>query len=320
MPSRIYEELSYNQLKRLVEENFGTDSFEYSIKTGGMFNTTYVLTIENEKYILRVGPINRELLLPFENSLMDAQVYFEKMCAENGVSVSELVVCDTSKTLFDRDYMIVRFIESMPLSEIDLSDEEKDEIYRATGEYAAKINAIKGKCFGRLSLIIDGYSFDKWSDYLLCEIDMQTKALSETGLYTVDELNRINEVYKNNTELLDEIRTPYLVHADLWSGNVLVSIEEGKHRVCAIIDGDRALFGDPEVELASGWMINDSFIAGYGHMLKDDKNSVKRRKMYSLFFNLIDSYVLINEYDRPEDAVINKNTVLNLLEEIEQLN
>ena len=41
--------------------------------SGGLFNTTYRLETVTKTAILRLGPVNRHLLLPYERNLMAAE-------------------------------------------------------------------------------------------------------------------------------------------------------------------------------------------------------------------------------------------------------
>jgi fructosamine-3-kinase len=71
---------------------------------------------------------------------------------------------------------------------------------------------------------------------------------------------------------LDAVRTPRLVHFDLWDGNVLVDAGATPPRVSGIIDGERAFHGDPLAEMASLALFreiesDDAFLRGYAEAL-----------------------------------------------------
>ena len=112
--------------------------------------------------------------------------------------------------------------------------------------------------------------------------------------------------------MLDAVTVPHLVHGDLWYGNILVDKD---HNLAAIIDGDRAFFGDPDFEMATGWMISDSFLEGYGRGLDMSQDAVERRRLYKLLLNLEDCYILFGEYSNPEAGAELKQRIL---EEIAQ--
>jgi Ser/Thr protein kinase RdoA (MazF antagonist) len=73
---------------------------------------------------------------------------------------------------------------------------------------------------------------------------------------------------------LAEVERPVLVHFDLWDGNILVSDPGTGPVISGIIDGERALHGDPVFEFPSltvlserakdpFFVIDEDFISGY---------------------------------------------------------
>lgn len=63
-------------------------------------------------------------------------------------------------------------------------------------------------------------------------------------------------------------------------------------------------------------MINESFIKGYGVPLNMDFESITRRKIYSLIFNIIDAYVCMAEYNNGENSQMNKNAAIGFLDQL----
>lgn len=61
------------ELRAVCSAHF-TGDFSAQRLTGGMFNTTSLITTEEgERYVLRMGSVHRELLLPFEHTLMQGK-------------------------------------------------------------------------------------------------------------------------------------------------------------------------------------------------------------------------------------------------------
>lgn len=315
--SNLYKELTNTELVAIVNEYSGANQrFEYRLLSGGLFNTTYLLTFLSCKIVLRVGPINCHLLLPFEHNLMNGEKYVYDLCKQSNIPTSSVLFCDTSKNIIDRDYMIVNYIPSEALSEIKVNEQINYSLYYQSGEYASKIHEITGTKFGRVSNLVLGKGFYKWSDYLKSEIFEWQDKVSKIGIYTGNELEKINNIFVEYTDLLDEIKIPKLVHADLWAGNILVNNIDGNYKVVAIIDADRAVFGDTDFEFASGWMINEAFIKGYGVELNNDNEFSTRRKIYALVYNLLDSYLCLAQYNSKEKSDLNRNSAISILDEL----
>ena len=126
MGSSLYLEISDQELERLVSETLSARLISARILTGGLFNTTYLLDICQkpgdisgqeggdgggaQRVVLRLGPVNRHLLMPFEHRLMEAETEVYALCETNGIPASQVLAVDTSKKLIDRDFMFVRYI------------------------------------------------------------------------------------------------------------------------------------------------------------------------------------------------------------------
>ena len=99
----------------------------------------------------------------------------------------------------------------------------------------------------------------------------------------------------------------------MWAWNILISENYNKsYEVTAIIDADRAIFGDIDFEFASPWIINDAFISGYGNINANENRQLKLN-LYRLLYNVIDSYVWKVEYNDKNEYIANKEITLELL-------
>jgi len=98
----------------------------------------------------------------------------------------------------------------------------------------------------------------------------------------------IREVIDANLACLDEVTEPRFVEWDLWDSNVM--IRDGA--IVAIIDHERAFYGDPLIE--AGFTGIDlpafgdpaAFLRGYGHG-EFTAGQRQRRRLYTLYLVLI---------------------------------
>ena len=305
MKSSLYCELTSKELSDIMQSALRTSIDSARLLTGGLFNTTYLVdTTDGNRVVLRAGPVNRHLLMPFEHRLMETEEHVYRLCSAQQSPVSQVLAIDTSKKRIDRDIMIVRYIPSKPMNETNLDKSDKVRISRDIGEAVAKMHRITAQRFGRITDVTAGGGFSHWSECLKDELRQWEKVAVPTGLYSETEHLKIRTIFDRATPLLDEIHIPCLIHTDLWAGNLLISNRPPHPEFAAIIDADRALWGDPDFEFSSiQWMLEyDTFWEGYGRRLSQDVTHRTRRDVYHLLFCLWNSYVYWQEYNNLEEA------------------
>lgn len=139
---------------------------------------TYLLETAGRKVVLRLGPVNRHLLLPYEYHLMAAEAGVQELLHKYHIPTSHMIVCDTEKKILDRDIMIVEYIASRSTVTADLNQKQKTRIFCETGKWAREIHKISaaelqrndGKVFGRYALVLAGQGCTSWKEALLREL------------------------------------------------------------------------------------------------------------------------------------------------------
>lgn len=325
--SYLYAEIPPEQIQFLYQKTLQvTAPVSASLLSGGLFNTTYHVSCEETGLdtVLRLGPVNRHLLMRFEENLMKAEEYVYQLCREQRIVCSNVLACDTSRRWIDRDFMIVAYIPSVVLCDAGLTEEQKAPLYLEVGRQTKKMHGITNQSFGRVSEILSGLSFLSWYEYLLSELeDIGNRIARDNGMKQ-EVLERARQVLMKNQSLLDEIKVPRLVHTDLWEGNILLD-KQAKNKVAAVIDADRAIFGDPDYDLACPWMTNEVFLKGYEieensfHM--EEFNSAKRktrRNIYQMSYHFLDAYVNLSEYHNRQEYETHMASALAILEQLEE--
>lgn len=306
MTSSLYQELTKKELALLVSKALQTKIISACLLTGGLFNTTYL--VETQAYgktVLRVGPVNRQLLMPFEYHLMEAEESVYSLFAAFGIPSSEILTMDTSKRIIDRDFMFVRYIPGNPMSQVELRQEDKARIVRDIGIATAEFHSITAPRFGRIVDVKNGGGFERWSAALNHELSEWEKVGVPASIFTDKEHSEIRKLFEKAAPYLDEIKEPQLVHTDLWLGNILIRTDTERPEFAAIIDADRALWGDTDFEFSSiQWTYGeDCFWEGYGRTLAQDHASCIRRSIYTLLNRLWNAYVYLVEYNQSENAL-----------------
>lgn len=302
--SLLYRELTSEELEAVFASALpGERILEYGLLSGGLFNTTYRVKSEAHDTVLRMGPVNRELLLPFEHGLMGAEACVDGLCHGAGIPASRVLCCDTSKSVLDRDFMVVEYIESIPLSSDRVPKDAVPELHRECGMLAKKLHGITGETFGRVSQVLSGNGKATWAKAVEFEFQCLLDTGLDRGVFSPELAKRTAEAVEKTAPILNRVKTPGLAHADLWAGNVLVGQDGDGWHVRAVIDGDRAFWGDTDFDLVTPWMITLDFLAGYGERkcgFTPEEQKQKNSLMRALLA-LTDAYVWKIEYAEPEE-------------------
>ena len=319
--SSLYRELTQDELACILSSALQTAAIESRLLSGGLFNTTYfVKTATKGDIVLRVGPVNRHLLLSYEHRLMEIEAQVYDICASYGIPASELLAIDTSKRLIDRDFMIVRYIPSCTFAQLPEESAHRSRLLGEFGAAVARMHAVTAPRFGRIDTVTAGGGYARWSDFLLAEIDDWLPSARRAALMSEDELHRLRRIYADHAPLLDEITVPRLVHTDLGPGNVLIRTDGERPEFGAIIDPDRAFFGDPMFEFCQiTWMLGDDDLRGYGRALPSDAHSLRRRRLYRAMRLCWDAYVWEMEYNKHEYMLSSMNIVRQIMHECERV-
>ena len=253
--SWLFREEPLEVIKTIFRRALGAETVrEARLLDGGLFNTTYLVTYGagEERAVLRLGPVERHRIMGFEQNLMAAEAYLYAVCRDIGIPCPEVLAWDTSRTAVDRDFMITRYIPSVAMVNAEMTEERRHDLCFQLGAYLRRLHQVTGESFGFVSRVLEGRRFDTWSGAFLFEVEDIVGRLEAFGGLTAGEAGAVLAPFRRSRELLDQVRTPHLLHLDIWAGNVLLDRETLE--ILAVIDSDRAVFGDPDFEFAAPWM------------------------------------------------------------------
>jgi fructosamine-3-kinase len=152
------------------------------------------------------------------------------------------------------------------------------------GGYTAQIHSIVGAEFGYFGSALQ----PMWKAAF---VQMAANLLADCTAFGIGlprPADEIQALIEQCAPVLDDIRESRLLHGDLWDANVFVVEREQGWVVEAIIDCDRALWGDPDAEYSL--MFRDHqprFFEGYGRRLSNTPDARRRRQLYLTYLYLI---------------------------------
>ena len=255
--------------------------------TDGWFNASYSVSLNNGRtVVLKIAPPADAEVMTYERNMMATEVAMMRLVKSNpAIPVPEIYFVDTSRTLCDADYF---FMERMPGENLGrvkegLPKAVESSVDHHTGQILRWINEFEGTFFG-----FEGnpaLRAGTWREAFckIFEAVLQDGTRKQVAMdFSHDELQAVLD---RHLDTLDGVTKPSLVHWDAWQLNLFV---EGD-RVCGIIDFERALWGDPLMELQFRRVLGESGqrqLAGYGRTAFTAAEE-RRRDLYSLYLALV---------------------------------
>lgn len=308
--SALFCPLTKEELLKITKESVGEPLTDAVLQDGGLFNTTYRLTVASGKrYILRVGPVHPELLMYHEHRLMAAEREVFTLMENAAIPCSHVVAVGKTG---NRDYMLVDFIDALPLSSVNLSPDERKTVTDEIVVAMSRLHQIKGDRFGRVSETLFGRGFSDCFSFLLHEIECVLAQGMLSGAFTADESDRILDAVTACRFALNEVTLPVLCHGDLWDGNILVKKEDDGYHLAAVIDVDRAAYCDVDFDLGNPWMpMNDLYLTP-----ADGKSRTLRRQVYAMNYFVLSAQVWRSQYCNDDISQSEKRNALQRADEI----
>jgi aminoglycoside phosphotransferase (APT) family kinase protein len=290
MNSITKSRLSDMQMAAMVKRAFGNSVFPEQISelTDGFFNATWMLKLSNGmKTVLKVSPSRGITVMRYEKNIMDTEVHIlNEVCALKSVPVPKVLYYDRSYDNADGAFFFMEFVEGLPLSKArsGLSEKHYKEINAEAGRYAKQIRRIEGRYFGYISQ--EDKRFASWGDAFF---SMMTDLLDDARDMRIElpcSRQKLLRIVNENRDILDEVKTPSLVHKDLWEGNIFVDPATAK--ITGFIDFERAVYGDALLEPVCGFLLNsEEFMMNYFSKTHLDRGETIRAALYKIYLFLL---------------------------------
>ncbi len=242
--------------------------------------------------MLRVAPPDDSVFVFYERDMMRQEPALHALVRERTtVPVADIVAYDESRSIIDRPFLLMERLPGEPLC--DMSGINSNVVFQQAGACLAQVHAIRADTYGYLGEHQPMKPQTAWADAFAV---MWRKLIEDVALsehYGPDECNAMYRLLDRCMPAIDRPVPSCLLHMDLWAENVLVS---PSGELTGLIDWDRALWGDPEIEFAvldyCGVSV-PAFWEGYGRA-RDASIEAEIRQMIYLLYE-IQKYIVINE-------------------------
>jgi aminoglycoside phosphotransferase (APT) family kinase protein len=263
---------------------------------GGTFNTVYLVTLtDGARLVVKIAPESGTPLLGYERGILGTEALFYRLAGNcPGVTVPGVLAVDAADGT--GGYLVMTECPGVPWPALAPQPDagERDALRAELGGQVARLHEITGTAFGYPSGAV-GPLRETWRAAFL---DMVDAVLADAERFAVTlprPAAEIRALFESKAEVLDEVTRPVLTHFDLWDGNILVETGQDGHRVGAVIDAERAFWGDPLADFVSLALFADveddaAFLRGYrgaGGTVTFDAASRLRLSLYQSYLYLI---------------------------------
>lgn len=282
-------------LRKLVARAYGPDQVvdddDFAAELGhGWFNVAYHVRLrDGRQVVLKIAPPPGVIVMTYEHDMMGNEVTALNLVRERtGVPVPAVDHYDANRDLCDAPWFFMPFVEAdnfgILAEEGRLSAAETESYNEQLGAANAELNTVVGPHFGRLS----GPGAPTWREAFAGMIEDVLTDGERLGVDLGWDYDLVRGVIADHLDLLDAVTEPRFVEWDLWNSNTMVA--DG--RIVAIIDHERAFWGDPLIE--AGFVGIDlpavgdpsAFMRGYGRPSLTEAER-GRRRLYTLYLILI---------------------------------
>jgi fructosamine-3-kinase len=277
------------------------------VKTG-KHNRSYWVAGQGARYVLRIAPPDDAGFLFYERLMMRQEPSLHSLILERtDLPVAAIVGYDFSRERIDRDYVLMRALPGIPISEVrDLTQDQFHKALYQVGRHLRQLHTLSAQdCLG-----IHAYGYlgahqpmppqRDWAAAFRTMWNLLLDDVVDCGGYTPEEGDFMRSLFDQHAAHFERQVTPCLLHMDIWSQNILV---DSQGNVTGIVDFDRALWGDVEIEFAVldyCGISEPPFWEGYGRQ-RDTSRSAEIRRLFYLLYE-VQKYMPIELWRRKNRA------------------
>jgi aminoglycoside phosphotransferase (APT) family kinase protein len=271
-------------IAKLLKYFFKNHEAHYSRILTGKFNESYFIKTGDEEFVLRIAPDGSTPILFYEKEMMKREpAVHSAILEQTDAPVPEIIQYDFSKSIIERNWLLMKRLPGSALSETGISGADHDKFFFKLGNIMRQVHGIKNDWFGYPEGSGTGPKEKIWFNAFKNMWDRLLDDILSTGIYSAKEKERLSSLLEKNKNVFDSSSVPALLHMDIWSQNLLC---DSGGNLTGIVDWDRGLWGDPEIEFSVMEYCGTCpyvFWKGYGTMPKESAEYKIREIFYFLY-------------------------------------
>jgi aminoglycoside phosphotransferase (APT) family kinase protein len=299
----VAESFPVELLRTLVTSKQPVDSAALTFQPilTGKHNTSYFVGAGDKELVLRIAPPDDAGFLFYERRMMAQEPEIHALLRERTtVPVARVLAYDDSRTLIDRDYLLMERLPGRPLTEVRVTESFHNRVLFQVGGYLRQMHALTAERYGYLGAHHPMEPQASWWEAFVVMWNLILDDIVAAGGYTAEEATLMRQLLPVYRSCFGRSVPASLLHMDVWHQNILVDAEG---TVTGLVDLDRALWGDPEIEFAVldyCGISEPAFWEGYGRSRDTSPEARIRARFYLLYE--VQKYIVIRLLRRDDPA------------------
>ncbi len=316
--SRPRASIREETLRALVRAHGFSPACLQKVPTGKFNDSFFAALDDGREVVLRIAPPDDAGFLFYERNMMRQEPGLHRLIREKtSIPVAAILAYDDSRSIIDRDFLIMERLPGTALSSARAPARAADRVFEETGRHLRELHdECRAEQYGYLGEHHCMEPADSWVSAFRTMWGLLIEDIRTCGGYDADEAKAARDCLEPHLRLFDRPVPGSLLHTDIWAQNILV---DGEGHVTGIVDWDRALWGDIEIEFAVldyCGVSTDSFWRGYGR----ERDASREAQIRGVFYYLyeLQKYIVIRTLrgNSPAQAALHKAQAARILRQV----
>jgi len=259
----------------------------------GKYNTSFYVDGWKKPLVLRIAPPDeRDQNLFYEFRMMRQEPGIHSLVRERtDAPVAEIVAHSTRHPAIGRDFVLMERLSGRPISDVSLTRQGAGRVLASVGRALSQVHAITREEYGYVG---EHRPMEPQKDWASAFGIMWGKLIDDIegcGGYSKEDADRMRRLLEQHLPVFARDVPASLLHMDIWAENILCT-PEGE--LTGLLDWDRGLWGDPEIEFAVldyCGISEPAFWEGYGRE-RDASPEAEIRRIFYLLYE-VQKYIFI---------------------------